>query len=63
MVISQVNLNLQVGFMRYQDPQMADPIFEKFTMKLNPQDLKVGSNPDLYQLWGQFFSPVGAAER
>jgi hypothetical protein len=36
----QINLNLQVGFMVHQDILVEDPIFESFTMQMEPQPQK-----------------------
>jgi hypothetical protein len=58
-----VNLNLQVGFMRFQDPRIIDPVFERFTVQIEPKPLISEKNVDLYRLWGKFFSPVGDPAR
>jgi hypothetical protein len=59
----QVNLNLQVGFMRFQDPRIVDPVFERFTMQVGPKPMPQAKNVDLYRIWGRFFSPVGDPTR
>jgi hypothetical protein len=53
--VPQVNLNLQVGFMRHQESRLADPVFEAFSMSL------VAPQPpaDFFRFWGRYFSPLG----
>jgi hypothetical protein len=43
----QTNLNLKVGFMRFQDPRDANTVFKKFTMQINPHANKAVSNANL----------------
>jgi hypothetical protein len=55
----QLNLQLQVGFMRVQDTTAADPVFESLTML----DRAPSLSADFYRIWGRFFSPMGDPEK
>jgi hypothetical protein len=46
----QENLQLQVGFMRYQDTRVAEPVFESFTLMEGTARLSA----DFYKVWGRF---------
>jgi hypothetical protein len=62
LVIPQVNLNLQVGIVLHQDSNMADPVFEKFTMSTGSQ-IQSSTDVELFRTWGRFFSPVGDPQK